>query len=53
MSNKSKAMRAYFAKQRESRKILERLLESDPDYLASEIEMADADLIIDQNRKES
>lgn len=47
MSNNSKAMRAYFAKQRESRKIFERILESDSEYIQSEIEFADADLMID------
>lgn len=47
MSNNSKAMRAYFAKQKESRKIFERILESDSEYIQSEIEFADADLMID------
>lgn len=51
MSNNSKAMRAYFAKQRESRKIFERILESDSKYIQSEIEFADADLIIDNYNK--
>lgn len=47
MSNNSKAMRAYFVKQKESRKIFERILESDSTYIQSEIEFADADLMID------
>ena len=51
MSNNSKAMRAYFVKQKESRKIFERILESDSEYIQSEIEFADADLMIDNYNK--